>query len=252
MNPLHGIGLKAAGHAPNLRHRMDAVARVLRGDDLEEIARDTNVPVKQIELWSKEFCRAGEMRLRQLPENWIERCLSSTEKLVPLATLISVLLAVMLFIQGQRKEAAEHARVAIQERELRVRDAYSSLDDKYLDYVKMCLEHPDLDVFDTPIVNPAARTAEQQRRESMILSTLLSILERAYLMYNSPSDEFERNQWAAWSAYMSAWSGRTNFQAEWANSKKEFAPNFAGYIDGLMRGNAHAAGTDRVGSKGEN
>ena len=62
-------------------------------------------------------------------------------------------------------------------------------------------------------------------------------------------DEFERNQWAAWSAYMSAWSSRTNFQAEWANSRKEFDPNFASYIDGLMRGSGRTAATDPVGSK---
>jgi hypothetical protein len=221
----------------NLKHRMDAVARLLRGDAAEDIAQDLDVPVRQVEMWSKEFCRAGEMRLRQLPDNWMERCLTSAEKLVPIATLVSVLLAVTLFIQGQRKEAAEHVRAAAQERESRVRDAYQALDDKYLDYVKLCLEHPDLDVFDTPIAHPVPPTVEQQRREAMILSTLTSIMERAYLMYSNPNDAFERNQWNAWAAYMKSWSTRANFRAEWKTSNKEFDANFAGYIDGLIRDN---------------
>jgi hypothetical protein len=235
MNPSQGENTKGSKGAPSLKHRMDAVARLMRGDELEEISRDIGASVRQIEQWGKEFCRAGEMRLRQLPDNWMERCLTGAEKLVPIATLVSVLLAVTLFIEGQRKEAAEHVRAAVQERELRVRDSYSALDDKYLDYVKLCLDHPDLDVFDTPMANSPPRTAEQRRRESMILSTLLSILERAYLMYNSPKDDFEGNQWAAWSAYMVAWSSRANFQSEWAESKKEFDPNFAKYIDGLIQ-----------------
>jgi len=242
MNPAKPTGSKQHQHTPNLRHRMDAVARLLRGDDIEEISRDVDAPVRQIEMWCKEFCRAGEMRLRQLPENWMERCLSSAEKLVPLATLISVLIAVTLFIQGQQKEALEHARAAVQERELRVRDAYSALDDKYLDYVKLCLQNPDLDVFDTPMVNPAPRTTEQQRRESMVLSTLLSILERAYLMYGSPTDDFERHQWNAWAAYMTAWSSRANFRSEWAKSRLEFDSNFAKYMDGLIQNTAAPTG----------
>ena len=234
MNSTSEKELPVAGK--NLKHRLDAVARLLRGDDVEEIARELNVPVQTLEQWAKEFCRAGEMRLRQLPENWIERWLTGAEKLVPIATLISVLLAVTLFVQGEHKEAVEQAHAAAQERESRVRDAYAALDDKYLDYVKLCLDHPDLDVFDTPMAHPAPPTLEQSRRESMILSTLLSILERAYLMYNAPSDEFEKNQWNAWAAYMKAWSVRANFRAEWANSRKEFDANFGAYLDGLIQG----------------
>jgi hypothetical protein len=57
-------------------------------------------------------------------------------------------------------------------------------------------------------------------------------------MYSNPRDSFERNQWAAWSAYMKAWAPRKNFQAEWTNSKTEFDANFAAYIDGLILNNS--------------
>jgi hypothetical protein len=222
-------------NGPNLKHRMDAVTRLLRGEEAAEVARELNVPVRQVDQWAREYCRAGEMRLRQLPENWVERCLTAMEKLVPLATLVSVLLAVTLFFQGQHKEAIEQAKAAAQDRESRVRDAYTALDDKYLDYVKLCLDHPDLDVFDTPMLHPVPPTPEQHRRESMMLSTLLSILERAYLMYSTPDDAFEKKQWAAWTAYMKAWAVRTNFREEWANSRKEFDADFAAYLDNLIQ-----------------
>jgi hypothetical protein len=165
----------------------------------------------------------------------VERCVISSEKLVPLATLVSVLLAVTLFIQGQRKEMAERSRQATLERETRIRDAYTSLDDKYIDYVKLCLANPDLDVYDMPRATPAAATAEQVRRESMMLSILDSVLERAYLMYNNPNDEFERNQWTAWSAYMTSWAGRANFRSEWMRDRLQFDPRFATYLDALLR-----------------
>jgi hypothetical protein len=172
--------------------------------------------------------------LRQLPENWIERLVTAAEKLVPLATLISVLLAVTLFVQGQRKEAAERSRQAVLERESRIRDAYTSLDDKYIDYVKLCLQQPDLDVYDVPMVRPAPPTPEQLRRESMVLSILDSVLERAYLMYSNPNDEFERDQWSAWSAYIASWTGRANFRTEWARDRTQFDPRFTAYVDAMI------------------
>jgi len=221
-------------HAPHLRRRVDAVARVLAGEPIEIVAAEVGVPPRVLDAWAKEFCRAGETRLRQLPDNWFERTLVSAEKLVPLATLLSVLIAATLFVQGQRKEAADRAQADATARETRVRDAYASLDDKYLDYVKLCLDHPDLDVFDTPIAVPPPPTPERRRRESMILSVLFSMLERAYLMYGDPRDDFERAQWSAWSAYMRAWAPRPNFRAEWSVGRAEYDPGFTAYMDGLV------------------
>ena len=218
----------------HLRRRVDAVARVLAGEPVEAVAAELGVPPRQLDGWAKEFCRAGETRLRQLPDNGFERALTGAEKLVPLATLLSVLIAAVLFVQGQRREAADRARSDALARESRVRDAYTGLDDKYLDYAKLCLDHPDLDVFDTPLPNPPPPTPERRRRESMVLAVLFSMLERAYLMYADPRDDFERNQWAAWSAYTRMWSARGNFRAEWAVGRDQFDPNFAGYVDRLV------------------
>ena len=208
------------------------------GEDLNALCAELQIPPKRLEQWAKEFCRAGEMRLRLLPDNWLERWLNVAEKLVPIATLVSVLLAVTLFVQGQRKENTANARAMIVERESRVRDAYTALDDRYLDYVKVCLKHSDLDVFDTPLVRSAPATAKQARKESMVLSMLQSILERAYLMYCTPNDSFERNQWTAWAAYMKDWAGRDNFREEWTKNRKLFDVNFASYVDGLIRDTA--------------
>ncbi len=39
----------------------------------------------------------------ELPLGMFERCLSPFERLVPLATLISVSIGVLLYVQGQKK-----------------------------------------------------------------------------------------------------------------------------------------------------
>jgi hypothetical protein len=229
---------RPARHAPHLRRRVDAVARLLAGEPVETIAEELGVTPRTVDAWAKEFCRAGETRLRQLPDNGFERLVTAAEKLVPLATLLSVVIAAVLFVQGQRKEAAERAQEAVARahadataREARVRDDYTALDDKYIEFVKLCLDHKDLDVFDTPLVRAEPPTADQRRQEAMVIAILQSILERAYLMYGDPNDAFERNQWSAWSAYMKAWSARDNFRAEWSQNRTEFDPAFAAYMD---------------------
>jgi hypothetical protein len=220
--------------SPHLPRRVDAVARVLAGEPMDAVAEELGVPARTLDAWVKEFSRAGETRLRQLPDNWVDRTLSPFEKLVPLATLLSVLIAVVLFVQGQRKEAAERAHADALAQETRVRDAYTALDDRYLDYVKLCLDHPDLDTFDTPLAHPPPPTPDRQRREAMVLSVLTSVLERAYLMFGSGTDPFEQAQWAAWAAYIRAWAARQNFRAEWAVSRTEYDAGFAAYVDTVV------------------
>jgi hypothetical protein len=164
----------------------------------------------------------------------LERCLSPFERLVPLATLVSVAIAVALFVQGQAHEREAREREAARARETRVTEAFNALDDKYIEYVKLCVAHPELDVFDTPLVRERPPTAEERRRESMMFAILLSMMERAYVMYREPSDPFKKEQWAGWEVYLKSWLGRANFLEEWGRTKKEFDPGFAAYVDGLI------------------
>ena len=149
----------APHHHTHLRRRVHAVTRVLGGEPVEAVAQELGVTPRDVDAWAKEFCRAGEIRLRQLPDNWFERVVTGAEKLVPLATLLSVVIAAVLFVQGQRKATAETARANALARESRVRDAYTALDDKYIQYVELCLQNKDLDVFDTPLVRTGPRHA---------------------------------------------------------------------------------------------
>lgn len=215
--------------------RLQAVTRLMGGEDPESLAAELKVSPRDLDFWHKEFVLAGENRLRQLPGSWAERCLTPFERLAPLATLISVGIAVVLFVQGQAKERADRARDSAQAREQRVRQAYNSLDDRYIDFVKLCLDHPDLDVADVPLNRMAPPSPEQRRRESMALSVLMSILERAYLMYNNPSDSFEQAQWTAWDHYMRDRARQPNFREEWGRSRAEFDASFASYMDGVIR-----------------
>jgi hypothetical protein len=217
------------------RRKAEASLRVLGGENAEEVAQALGVSVVEVERWRHEFIVAGQRRMGELPLGIIERCLSPFERLVPLATLVSVAIAVALFVQSQAKEREAREHDAARTRAAQVTDAFNALDDKYIDYVKLCLAHPELDVFDTPLARTRPASADEQRRESMMFAILLSVLERSYLMYQNQDDGFKRSQWAGWETYVKSWLGRENFVGEWQRTKTEFDPAFVTYLDGLMK-----------------
>ena len=56
---------------------------------------------------------------------------------------------------------------------------------------------------------------EQERKEQIIFSILVSMLERAYLMHKDQSTKVMKAQFAGWEQYMRAWSSRENFRRSW-------------------------------------
>ncbi len=113
-------------------------------------------------------------------------------------------------------------------------DNFNALDDKYIEYAKLCLQHSELDVFDIPIQHPAPRTVAQLREESMMFSVLMSMLERAFMTYHDQPDAFNRQEWGSWSAYTRTWLTRDNFLAEWVRTKGVYDQDFRVYVDGQI------------------
>src|SRR4051812_18941792 len=99
------------------RLKAEGAVRVLGGENSEEVAEALGVSIVEVERWRREFVVAGEKRMGELPLGILERCLSPFERLVPLATLVSVGIAVVLFVQSQAREREAHEREAARARE---------------------------------------------------------------------------------------------------------------------------------------
>lgn len=129
------------------------------------------------------------------------------EFLANVATFFGIPLFVIVFIRENRKTRAERAR-----------EAYDRLDERFVDYVKLCLEHPDLDVFEIPInreeenISPHEQMM-RERKEVMLFTMLVAIFERAYIEYMTQGS---KNQpLTEWAAYIRYWCARENFQRAW-------------------------------------
>jgi hypothetical protein len=149
---------------------------------------------------------------------------TNLDTLVKLTQLIGIPIGIGVYGINKRNERLE-----------REYGTYDALDNKYIDYLKLCLANPDLDVADTPRRDMAELSPEQRHRELVIFSILISIMERAYLMYKDKSSRIRRDQWTGWDAYIRDWSGRTNFTTVLPTLTQEFDGGFVKYLDSVMR-----------------
>ena len=150
--------------------------------------------------------------------------------LVKISQLIGIPVGIAVYGLNKRRERLD-----------REYGTYNALDEKYGDYLKLCLDHDDLDVADVPKEHMDPLTPEQRRRELIMFSILISIMERAYLMYQDESDAVRRSQWEGWRAYIVDWSRRPNFAMAAPTLSEQFDRRFSKYLHDVIKTSATGA-----------
>jgi hypothetical protein len=155
--------------------------------------------------------------------------ITNLETVLKLTQLMGIPIAILLYLFNKRKERRDKDY-----------GTYDSLDDKYIDYLKLCLQYPHLDVADIPRPNAAESAAaeltpEQQRDELMVFSVLLSIMERAYLMYKDRWYNVKEVQWNGWEDYIRGWLDRPNFRRALDELLQGFDQRFVDYMEDLKK-----------------
>ena len=114
-------------------------------------------------------------------------------------TALGLPFAILFFAWEQRKE-----------RDNEEEEQYQLLSDAYVDFLKIVLAHPDLQLrTNEPLQNP---TPEQRERMLVIFDMLISLFERAYLVaYKPRMSEAEARRWNSWDDYMREWCRREDF-----------------------------------------
>ncbi|MGZ5138246.1 MAG: hypothetical protein ACXWCX_10635, partial [Burkholderiales bacterium] len=133
-------------------------------------------------------------------------------------TVIGLPLAILVFAYEQRKA-----------RENEDEQVYQLLSDNYLDFLKVALGHPDLRLFtleETPDL-----TEEQRERMMIILSMLVSLFERAYLLlFDEQMSAQQQRRWRSWEDYMRDWCRRRDFRSRLSDLLSGEDPQFGAYL----------------------
>ena len=91
------------------------------------------------------------------------------ELLSYIVTVFGLPLAIYVFLYEQRKERNNEDEAV-----------YMQLSDNYQDFLRVALEHPDLQLFS--LHQTPALSNEQRERMLIIFNMLVSLFERAYLL----------------------------------------------------------------------
>ncbi len=117
-------------------------------------------------------------------------------------TVVGLPFAIAVFIWEQRRE-----------RQNEEEEIYQKLSDDYAGFLKLVLEHSDLQLTQGE-TDERALTAEQRERREILFEILTALFERAYLLvYEEEMDRQGQRLWASWEDYMRSWCRRRDFRS---------------------------------------
>lgn len=152
-----------------------------------------------------------------------------------LLTNFFALLSYITVILGIPIGLYQLVRSSKKEQREREEAVYHALDEKYLDFQRLCLQYPYLDIFDVPD-NKAVALTEQQKKEELILFTwLFSLFERAYVLHDERDSQKLQKQWLGWKDYIYSYCQRKNFRSAWEISGQTFDPRFQLFMDEMIK-----------------
>ncbi|MGD9890721.1 MAG: hypothetical protein AB7R89_09055 [Dehalococcoidia bacterium] len=152
------------------------------------------------------------------------------EFLYYVVVLLGVPTGLYQYFRAQQKEQAA--------REERV---YDALHAEYLEFQKLCLQYPYLDVSDQPDAEPVALNPQQRKEEGILFSILFGIFERAYILHLESPTRVTRGQWRGWETYIRQYCGRDNVRRAWTIGEDTYDPRFNAYMNDLITKLAGAA-----------
>ena len=137
-------------------------------------------------------------------------------------TVVGLPLAILVFLFEQRKE-----------RENEEEEVYQLLSDNYQEFLKVALENPDLRLFSD--AERVELTPEQEERQYIIFSMLMSLFERAYLLlHEDDMKERQARRWHSWEDYILEWCGRPESRSELPRLLHGEDPDFVRYVEQLV------------------
>lgn len=127
--------------------------------------------------------------------------LTILEGLAYVATILGVPIFLFSYLSNQ---AAERKRAEY--------GTYDALDEKYVEFQMLAIQHPKLDIADAPMpISSAQLGPEDVAVRRTLYQILIATFERTFLMYKDKSDRMRKRQWEGWDAYVELYCDRPAF-----------------------------------------
>ena len=135
--------------------------------------------------------------------------------------------AILVFVIERRKQ-----------RQTDEEELYQRLTDEYMNFLKLVLENPDLQLLRRN-GHQVELNEEQSERKYVLFGILVSIFESAYLLvYEEKMKKQTRRLWSSWEDYMDEWCRRDDFRCALPELLKGEDPEFQAHIGRIAAANA--------------
>lgn len=123
-------------------------------------------------------------------------------------------------------------RDKIKERKIKEKDALFTSHSLYVDYLKICLDNPELNVYNSSFNNP--EYTEKEKKQLIVFEILFTYLESAYLYYEDQSEEIRQKRWEGWIRYIEDFAQQENFKKAWELTSGQWNENFMHLMNGII------------------
>jgi len=128
----------------------------------------------------------------------------------------------------------------VKEQKLRyLYQVYNELDNKYIDFQKLCLDYPFLNIFEVSDTVKVDLTDIQKKQELIAYTILISIFERAHFMCHFRNNKVDLEHWFVWNDLMERYCCRLNFVGVWKKVREIWDKSFIIDMDKRIRANGY-------------
>lgn len=173
-------------------------------------------------------------------------------KWAELLSYFALILGVPFGLIDLHTHAVEAEGNAKKERVEAAEKVYQTVDERFNDFVKLCIDHPRLDCYSVPrqpALNPPLSNDEKVQQK-LLFAELTDVFEVAYVQYHKQESnpEIKRiytEQWAGWDAYIRKFMKRPSYSATWYEIRDEYDGEFVKYLDTMAPSQQKVASLDQ-------
>ena len=147
----------------------------------------------------------------------IKTCLEIISSII---TILGVPAAIWIFFRNKERERRD-----------REYQTYNALDDKYIEFLNLCLANSELNIYHG---GSSKLTPEEENKRLIIFEILISIFERAFLMYKDQNGKIKKEQWEGWRKYINEWAKDEHFKTAWSEIGDQWDSNFVLYMNKVL------------------
>ena len=179
-----------------------------------------------------------------LPD-WLKTHQPHLQAIASIITILGVPVGIAVYIYEKSRERHD-----------REYGTYITLTDKYIDFLKICFDHPELDIYETS-VGDRAEMPQSVSKDPLVLKKewamyiiFITMCERAFLVYRRHSKRSQKRQWKGWEEYIREYCRHKGFRAAWPTLGRQFDNEFLKYVNTVIS-EIDLEALERVDSKGD-